>query len=141
MYIEILETNYQLTFWSNIPVIFNSKHAFILLGVYHLLRFIPNGTVDDITSDIGAVGTTFNVFSNDAMLAENRTNYLPNAERMHYVLRYSRECPSHTLLIRSNIKISSTNSYLNCSPTKRSTSWRVYPTSNSFNKICSTQLE
>ncbi len=33
---------------------------------------------------IAAVGTTFNIF--EAVWAKNRTNYLPNAEQMHYVL-------------------------------------------------------
>ena len=35
------------------------------------------------------MGTTFNVNSCDAVLAEIQTNHLPNDERMYYVLHYS----------------------------------------------------
>ena len=38
------------------------------------------------TSDIAAVGTTFNVFSYDAVRAEHRTHHFPNAEQICYVL-------------------------------------------------------
>ncbi len=41
-------------------------------------------------SDIAAVGTTFNVFSYDAVWAENWTHHLPNAGRMRYLLRHKR---------------------------------------------------
>ena len=40
-------------------------------------------------SDIPAEGTTFSVFSYDAVIAENRNHHLPNAERMRYVFHHS----------------------------------------------------
>ncbi len=36
------------------------------------------------TEDTAAVGTTFNVFSYDAVLTENWTYHLPNAEQKRY---------------------------------------------------------
>ncbi len=45
-------------------------------------------------SDIAAVGTTFNVFSYDAVWAELRTHHLPNAGRMRYRLRQTRGLPT-----------------------------------------------
>ena len=41
-------------------------------------------------SDIAAVGTTFNVFSYDAVLPEHRTHHLPNAKQIRYVLCHGR---------------------------------------------------
>ena len=38
---------------------------------------------------MATVSLAFNVFSYDAVLAENRTQYLLNAELMRYVLSYS----------------------------------------------------
>ncbi len=40
--------------------------------------------------DIAAVDTTFNVFSYDAVWAEHRTHYLPNAWHKRYVLCHER---------------------------------------------------
>ncbi len=40
-----------------------------------------------LATDMPAVGTTFNVFSYDAFLAENRTHHLPNAEHWADALR------------------------------------------------------
>ncbi len=42
------------------------------------------------SSDMAAVGTTFNVFSYDAVWAENWTHHLPNACRMRYLLPHRR---------------------------------------------------
>ena len=36
------------------------------------------------------VGRAFNVFSYEAVWTEHRTHYLPEAERIHYVLSYRR---------------------------------------------------
>ena len=36
------------------------------------------------------MGTTFNVFSYDAVWAEHRTHHLPNAEQIRYVLCHGR---------------------------------------------------
>ena len=37
---------------------------------------------------MAVIGLNFNVFSYDAVLVENRTPHLPDAERMRYVLCY-----------------------------------------------------
>ncbi len=42
------------------------------------------------TSDIVAVGNQFNVFSYEAVLADNRNHNFSDAEQMRYVLRYRR---------------------------------------------------
>ncbi len=42
------------------------------------------------TIDIAAVGTTFFVFSYDAVLAEHRTHHLPKAEQLYYLICHVR---------------------------------------------------
>ena len=43
-----------------------------------------------LASHIAEVGTTFNVFSYDAVRAEHRTHHLPIAEQIRYVLCHGR---------------------------------------------------
>ena len=48
----------------------------------------PTHTINVV--HLTSIGTTFNVFSYDAVLAENWTNNLPNAGRMRYQLCHRR---------------------------------------------------